>query len=359
MKTTIASLVAVLWLSLVALAHAEPSPLSPPPRPTTLSDARLLVSPDKNDGPRGVYAFAADVQSAWSHRSYAALDDLLDRWAKADERFDDGRAHVMAFDVGLDLISQRNKTTKDWEQSLGQIREWRQQNPASTAVDIAEANLLKNWAWSARGSGYARSVTEEGWKLFRARLDRAEAVLLHSKDRSSGNPLWYTEYLEIAVANSWDSAEFRALYDAAITRFPDFLPLYNRMIRSLQPRWGGSFEQIDAYVAEVVKQTEARQGKVMYARLYWYLANAEGDDFALFEDSAANWADMKTGFKQIIAATPKSNWNLNNFASFACRAGDADTYRKLRKQIGEKIYEEAWPSNYSMEVCDERLLKKI
>ena len=69
---------------------------------------------------------------------------------------------------------------------------------------------------------------------------------------------------------------------------------------------------------------------------------------------------MKAGFEQLIAATPKSNWNLNNFATFACRAGDADTYRKLRKQIGEEqLYEDAWPSNLTMEVCDERLLKAI
>jgi len=359
MKTTIVGLVAVLWLSLVAPAYAEPAPPSPPPRPVTPSDGSALRNPANNDGPRGVYVFAAEVQGAWSQRNYAYLDDLFDRWAKSDERFDDGRSHVMGFSVGLELVSERNKTTKDWEQSLSQIREWRQRNPASTAVDIAEASILASWAWSARGSGYSRSVTEEGWKLFRARLDRAEAVLLHSKVRSSGNPLWYLGYLEIAVAKGWDSAEFRALYDAAINRFPDFLPLYNRMIRSLQPRWGGSIEQIDAYIAEVVKQTEARQGKVMYARLYWYLAGAEGDDFSLFEDSAANWADMKTGFNQLIAATPKSNWNLNNFASFACRAGDADTYRKLRKRIGEKIYKDAWPSNYSMEVCDERLRKAM
>ena len=45
-------------------------------------------------------------------------------------------------------------------------------------------------------------------------------------------------------------------------------------------------------------------------------------------------------------------------SAFACRAGDAHTYRKLRKQIGEQFYEDAWPSNYTMEVCDERLLKK-
>ena len=350
MKTTIASVAAALWLSLVAAAHAQT-----PQAPISIGDGHF---PNDNDGSTGVATFGGGAQIAWRQRDYARLDDWFDHWAKPEERFDDGRWHLAALSAGLDSAFT-HRSPKDWKEEQERISEWRQKNPASTAVDIVEAQLLTNWAWSARGSGYARSVTPEGWKLFHERLNRAEELLFRSKERSSGNPLWYAEYLTVALANDWDPAEFRALHDAAIARFPDFHPFYFKMIQHLQPRWGGSIEQIDAYIAEVAKQTEAQQGKIMYARLYWYLAGIEGADFSLFEDSAVNWADMKTGFEQLIAATPKSNWNFNNFASFACRAGDADTYRKLRKQLDARFYEDAWPSNYRMEICDERLLKAI
>ena len=43
------------------------------------------------------------------------------------------------------------------------------------------------------------------------------------------------------------------------------------------------------YVSEVVEQTEAKQGKIMYARLYWAFADTHAQDFDLFEDSDANW----------------------------------------------------------------------
>jgi hypothetical protein len=354
MKTMLVSLLSVLWLGLAGPAHAQvlPKPIRP-------GDGSALIDPDNNDGPIGIHVFAAEVQALWRKRDYAMLDSLIDRWAKPDERFDDGRMHLTAVSRGVDLAVARARDPKDWEQELARISEWRQQNPASTAVDIVEAAILQSWAWSARGTGYARTVTPEAWKLFNERMNRAQEVLFRSKDRSSNNPLWFYEYMEVALQLGWERAEFRALYDAAIARFPHFHPLYFSMIRSLEPRWGGSIEEIDAYIAEVVKQAKAREGKIMYARLYWYLAGAEGEEFALFEDSAANWADMKAGFRLLIAATPKSRWNLNNFASFACRAGDADTYRKLRKQIGEQVYEDAWPSNLTMEVCDERLLKVI
>jgi hypothetical protein len=331
--------IAALWLGSAASAHAQAG--------------------TENDGPNGVRIVGQTAQLSWARRDYTALDNYFEDMAGPAEHFDDGGSHLIGLSHGLGFGFEANTTRKDWEQSLGQVREWRQKNPESTAVDIVEAQILRLWAWTARGRGSSRSVTPEGLKLFGERMKQAEEVLFRSKNRSSNNPLWYAEYLDVARATRWDRKEFRALYDAAITRFPDYYPFYFSMIRYLDPEWHGDIEEIDAYIAEAAKQTEAREGKIIYAQLYWYLADTRNQDFSLFEDSAANWADIKTGFEQLIAKTPKSIWNLNNFASLACRAGDADTYRRLRKQIGERIYDEAWPDNYTLEICDERLLKEI
>jgi hypothetical protein len=51
---------------------------------------------------------------------------------------------------------------------------------------------------------------------------------------------------------------------------------------------------------------------------------------------------------------PDSYWNLNNFAAFACRAHDADTYRRLREQIGVKVASQAWYAD-ELEGCDRSL----
>ena len=39
---------------------------------------------------------------------------------------------------------------------------------------------------------------------------------------------------------------------------------------------------------------------------------------------------MKKGFEDIVERYPHSAWDMNNFAAFACRAHDGDTYRTLR-----------------------------
>ena len=318
--------------------------------------AQTQTAADRNDGPLGVSSVSWQAEQYWGSERYEELDAMFSRLADPAERLTDGRWRLAAIPEGF---AHHFEIHKNWDHALWQIGEWRARIPNSAAVDIAEAIVLKRAAWSARGGGYSASVTPEGWKLFKERLERAEAVLLRSKDRSSNNPLWFEEYLEVALGLGWDYPQFRGLYNAAVARFPEYHDFYFIMIRYLSPRWHGSIDQVDAYITDAVKQTQAKQGKIMYARLYWAYSGYESDEFSLFEETGADWRDMKDGFEQMMKATPDSLWNLNSFASFACRANDADTYRKLRKQMGDRVYGDAWPSNYTVEICDERLARAI
>lgn len=341
----------VLWLSGTAPVLAQ-APVLPQPE----SAMKMPTQAQIYDGPSGVWTVGWEAEQYFAREQYAALEELFARLVNPAERLTDGRWRLSAIPTG---ISHHLLVYKRWDYMLSQIDDWRKQNPDSAAVDIVEAMILRQWAWSARGSGYASSVTPEGWKLFKEKLQRAEAVLLRSKDKSSKNPLWYQEYLEVALGLGWNEAEYRALYKAAIAQFPDYDEFYCSMASYLWPQWHGSVEAFDAYVNEAVRQTQSKKGKILYARLYWYFAISQAEDFSLFEESGANWNDMKSGFEQLTKAHPDSMWLVNNYATFACRAGDADTYRRLRKQIGDRRYDEAWPSNLNMEVCDERLTKPI
>jgi hypothetical protein len=63
---------------------------------------------------------------------------------------------------------------------------------------------------------------------------------------------------------------------------------------------------------------------------------------------------MKRGFEDIIRRSPHSAWNINNFAAFACMAGDKQTFQSLRFRIGKTIMPDAWPSNYSLDLCEHK-----
>jgi hypothetical protein len=75
----------------------------------------------------------------------------------------------------------------------------------------------------------------------------------------------------------------------------------------------------------------------------------------LFRDMGASWPRMRDGFESLEKSYPDSVWIRSNFASIACRAGDATSYVRLRAELGDKINyyaKRAFQSNASLEVCD-------
>jgi hypothetical protein len=69
-----------------------------------------------------------------------------------------------------------------------------------------------------------------------------------------------------------------------------------------------------------------------------------------------SWAHMRQGFDAMMTRFPKSLWNANNYAKFACVAKDKAAYRKIRPTLGQSLFMPAWPTNASPEVCDRALL---
>jgi hypothetical protein len=54
---------------------------------------------------------------------------------------------------------------------------------------------------------------------------------------------------------------------------------------------------------------------------------------------------------------PKSDYVLNVYANFACRAGDKATYQALRPRLTTRESASAWSDKYSIETCDKRVAK--
>ena len=62
---------------------------------------------------------------------------------------------------------------------------------------------------------------------------------------------------------------------------------------------------------------------------------------------------MKAGFDDWVRHYPDSKWNLNNYARFACDAGDKEIFLTLRKQLAsEKAIDRAAWDKTRIEVCD-------
>lgn len=324
------------------------SPSPAPPLPPGMVPGLV----ESTDGPSALAAIGWKAQGAYGAGEFAKLDALIEALSRPDQLTDDGMPRLQGVYDGLWGFLY---AWQDWQPELDKIAHWRKEFPDSYGPDLVEAILWRAWAWHTRGEGTAATVTPEGWKLFTAKISRANEVLEHSKQRASRSPLWFQLRLGIARDAGWDHERYRALFYEATQQFPWYVPLYLWAANYLSPKWGGSYEAVDALARRTVN-TPLGSDYALYARVYWHVSDDEPLEFELFQDSRATWTRMKAGFDGLMKRYPKSKWNLNAYAHFACVANDAASYAVLRFRIGQDVIPDAWASNYSTEVCDERLL---
>jgi hypothetical protein len=324
-----------------------------PPAPSAAPAPPLPGMPvQPTDGPGALSAVGLQAQNAYGAGQFGKLDALIEALSQPDQLTDDGLPRLQGVYDGLESFLD---IWKDWDREFSKIAEWRKEYPESYGPDLVEALLWRAWAWNARGGGYADSVTPEGWKLFTEKIAHADEVLERSKHRASRSPLWYQIRLGIARDAGWDHERYGALFDEATKRFSWYIPLYLFAANYLLPKWDGSYAALDA-LARRTTSIPLGADYSLYARIYWSVTSDEELEFQLFQDSQASWPRMKAGFEGLMKRYPKSKWNLNAYAYFACLAEDASTYAVVRAEIGQNLIPDAWASNHSADVCDEHLL---
>ncbi len=142
--------------------------------------------------------------------------------------------------------------------------------------------------------------------------------------------------LEVGLAQGWPRERFLATYEEAARRHPYYLPIHFAASAYHAPRWYGSTEASRSFIERATERTAPRWGDTLYARLNWSTWTRD-----MFEDGQADWARMKAGFERIVKDHPDP-WNVNNFARFACHAGDLQTAARLATLIGDKPMAAAW-----------------
>lgn len=305
-----------------------------------------LVPGMPNDGPQGKQFFASVLARQFGNDP-RLLERLIDGWNTPSCVMADGRPRLQAFSGAFYQVFAR-----DWEGSLLRIKELKKQYPHHAFVALLEAEYWLSYAWYARGTGYSNTVTEEGWKLFKERLAKAYRVLYDSREYASTNPVWFEQLLDVMSLQERPYKERVKIFRFGIDRFKTYYPLYFSMLNHSLPKWGGSWKLVESYANWSVKVSDKADGQTMYARLYWAVGQGLSADKDLFEGTYASWPKMRKGFEDMMARYPSSNWNLNNFAHFACLAGDKATYRKLHKQIGRNIMRKAWNSQSEIDLCN-------
>lgn len=281
---------------------------------------------------------------------FAALERQATLYRTQQSRTSSGVWKLSVFHGGVNhyfFVGTYDEAT--WAEKEQTAKRWIEAYPKSPTARLAYAEWLSRRAWSHRGGGYANTVRSQDWAPFRAGIEAARKYLEDNKKLASLDPEWYVKMEALAKAQQWDDGRFQDLIDEAMTRYPAYYEIYFQAIEFYSPKWGGDATDIERFARMAMERTRASEGKGLYARIYWYASQSIYDEH-LFDESLARWSTMRAGIDDVLKTYP-DEWNLQNFAHFACLARDRDKALELIQRVHAPAYPMVWENEENFQRC--------
>lgn len=145
---------------------------------------------------------------------------------------------------------------------------WVAAQPQKPLPLLLRAKYHYRYGWSVRGEAYARKVPAADMNRFDSEMQQAladtEAVIL----MDGGSPYAHLLRLRILRGDGLSKTMVDA-FRQSITRYPDYYPLYTVMLDTLQPKWGGTTQQMQDFVDHYAGLAPANSPrKLLYLELY-------------------------------------------------------------------------------------------
>ena len=205
--------------------------------------------------------------------------------------------------------------------------------PDEPEVFLTLGNYYRNYAWVARGSGWASTVTEEGWRLFAERLKQAETFLTRAWQLDGMDPRIPMALMSLELGQGKGGKQMETWFQRAMVADTNCYDACYTKLNYLEPKWYGSEKEMLAFGHECA-DSEAWGGSVplilaeAHSRIATYHQKAGGKDY--FHSSKV-WKDIKMCFEKFFARYPDAIGWRHNYARYAYRC---QQWEALRTQIG-------------------------
>jgi ankyrin repeat protein len=198
-------------------------------------------------------------------------------------------------------------------------------------------------AWKARGKGWAKNVTNEGWKGFHHHLERARFILTDNWKRYPHKPEAAAAMIIVTMGGHGNPKETeRIWFDRSVKSQMDFPPTYYPFITALLPRWGGSHKAMHAFGQECLDTGRFDTDVPLF---YLHVLRKIGEELdnhrwrAPFRSDSAR-KNLNHLFKNMLSETSLSTVPQRirtQQALVAAWSGDYQKSRALLKKVGTKV----------------------
>jgi hypothetical protein len=237
-------------------------------------------------------------------------------------------------DLLLSTISANDKELTDaYQQIEGPLfKNW----PNSSASYFVKGKFYYQFAWRARGGGYADKVTEEGWKGFKDNLAVAEAAYRKAWSLNPKDVRIPTEMIEMAVSQQKDRAEMELWFQRGMQLNTNNHEVCIKKMRYLMPQWYGSFEEMVAFGRECVasKKWGGRVPLVLAETYYDYAQLLDEKERDGYWRQPQVWPDIQASYKKFFELNPHpAGFYQYNLAYYAYVCGQWNDFNAQIKLI--------------------------
>jgi Domain of unknown function (DUF4034) len=293
-----------------------------------------LLEPESTYEPR--------ISALLDQRNFEQLDKEAQDVRVSKIRVVGGTWKIFSFYAGTGTFANDHPAEADYNAKIARIKEWIAARPESATPYIALANMYMAFAWLARGSGYANTVTNGGWRLFRERLELSKAPLLKAATVREICPYWYSVVLDLALAEGWDKSSAREIREQANLFEPNYYHINRQYANFILPKWYGTDGEAESFVEEAADRLGGQQGDFLYFELASVsVCSCKSDKPSM---AGLSWSRIRRGYAVVNQLYGVNDTKANRFALMAYAADDKASAREAFTKVGDDLSFGVWRS---------------
>ncbi len=213
--------------------------------------------------------------------------------------------------------------------------------PSEPGICLLKGRFYADYAWEARGSGYADSVTADGWSLYEKRLNIAESALTKAWSLNPRDERIARAMLTVELGQGRGRARMEQWFQRAMTLNPNYYDACWAKLYYLEPKWYGSRDAMLEFAGECLN-SDKWGGHVPYIVVdaHQEIANTLGPDARRnYWKRPEVWTDIHQAFVKFFRLNPDEKGFHHNYALYAYRAEQWDELSKQIALLGPVNYD--------------------
>lgn len=192
-------------------------------------------------------------------------------------------------------------------------------NNASFAL-YAKGQAYISYGWAARGTGYADTVTTNGWTLLEDRLRTAAAALKQAWNLNPHDPRICREMIRVQLGLGEGRAQMEMWFRRGMKLDPGNHDVCLEKLEYLRPRWYGSIAEMIKFGRECTTNTNYFGSvRLMLVDAHWEASTEiqDNSERAAYWQKTNVWSDIKSTYEQYSRLYPDDLGYRQNYAFYA------------------------------------------